>query len=257
MISPVIFNFNDYLKNPIADFCVSKYPSKTVYTLDDLQPEIQKLRHSKWAIENNLPSYVGDQLRLHLATLQDNFLYVDADCYVSDFSELISSKNCTEYIQASDIINNGTFFYSDKDCRFNKYYLDLYEKLPEKEMYLCNYQVFKKYPFELDINNHISGDMNLISIKSHHFTINKLYRFKRLHPDVDKIYLTRNPKIYSIPIVWQIEKCPSYVASNVWKGHEKWFFETNVGCISQDDMIRLFKEQMEYVFQRKITFKTV
>ena len=40
MASPVIFNFFDYLKNPIADFCVSNYESKTIYTLDDLLPEI-------------------------------------------------------------------------------------------------------------------------------------------------------------------------------------------------------------------------
>lgn len=126
MATPVIFNFYDYLKNPIADFCVSKYPSKTILTLDDVLSDIQKLRHSKWALENDKRSYIGDQLRLYLASKQDNFLYVDADCFIPDFTEILANKNCTDFIPEQGIINNGTFFYTDKNCEFNNYYLNLY-----------------------------------------------------------------------------------------------------------------------------------
>lgn len=110
MATPVIFNFFDYLKNPIADFCVSNYKSKMIYTIDDLLPEIQKLNHSRWALGKGCKSYIGDQLRLKLATENDDFFYADADVFIPNLSDITKHKNCTDFIPEQNIINNGTFF---------------------------------------------------------------------------------------------------------------------------------------------------
>lgn len=254
MIKPVIFNFFDYLKNPIADFCVSNYKQKTIYTLDDLIPEIQNLNHSKWALEKNYRSYIGDQLRLKMATETDDFFYVDADVFIPDVTEILAHKNCTDFILNGNIINNGTFFYTDKDCRFNSYYLDIYNNLPKAYYHFCNYSIFKKYPFELDLPNKKSGDMNLLdNNKTRHFLLNLFYRFAETHKDIDIIYYTKNPRMKK-PIIWQLEKCPTYVGAEQSRDWSVWYFETVYDFIPQDDMIRLFKEQMEYTFQRKLKF---
>lgn len=253
-MTPIIFNFFDYLKNPIADFCVSKYKSKEIYTLDDLLPEIEKIPHSKWALENEMYSYIGDALRLKLASERDNFFYVDADVYLPDLTIIEKNKNCTDYIPSMGIINNGTFFYSDKNCEFNQYYLDLYNRIPENEYKMCNYSLFQKYPFKLDIINKKSGDMNLLdSVKNRHFLLNLFYRFKKAYPNIDTIYYTKNKEIEE-GFVWQIEKCPKYVGAIILKKSCTWCFDTLCDFIPQDDMIRLFKEQMNYTYGRTLKF---
>lgn len=254
MTTPVIFNFYDYLKNPIANFCVSRYTSKTILTLDDLLPDIQKLRHSKWALENDQKSYIGDQLRLYLASQQNDFLYIDADCFIPSFTEIMANKNCTDFIREQEIINNGTFFYSDKNCEFNKYYLELYETIPEVDFKLCNYKLFNKYPFNQNFQGRKSGDMNLISIKPKHFLINTFYRFKDSHPDLTTIYYTLHNPIDKFPIIWQLEYCPPYISALITHKREIRFFETVYEYISQDDMIKLFKEQLEFTYQKKLKF---
>ena len=258
MVSPVIFDFYDYLKNPIADFCVSQYKSKTVYTLDDLLPEIQNLKHSKWALENDLRSYIGDQLRLKLATEKDDFLYIDADVYVPDMDIILSNKNCTDFVPGKNIINNGTFFYTDKDCRFNSFYLEIYDNLDVKDYRLCNYGVFKKYPFELDFKGRKSGDMKLLdNNNTKHFLINIFYRFLKKYGNVDTIYYTKKSNV-EMPYVWQIEQCYQYVAYRKYfknnQPNTTWYFETLYKYLSQDDLIRLFKEQLRFTFQKDLKF---
>ena len=257
MVTPVIFNFYDYLKNPIANFCVSKYPSKTILTLDDVLSDVQKLKHSKWALENNKRSYIGDQLRLYLASQNDDFLYADADCFIPDFTEILANKNCTDFVQELKIINNGTFFYTDKNCEFNRYYLDLYETIPESDFKLCNYKLFNKYPFKLNFQEKRSGDMNLISIEPRHFLINTFYRFRDKHPDLTTVYYTTHGSMEEHPLIWQLECCPPYVSELITSKMEIHFFETVYKHISQDDMIRLFKEQMEFTYQKKLKFVEV
>ena len=78
MLEFTLLNISNYIENPIANFCISKYEHKKIYTLDDVMPDIQKLKHSKYVLEHNCGmSLLGDQLRLYLASKQDNFLYVD------------------------------------------------------------------------------------------------------------------------------------------------------------------------------------
>ena len=257
MISPTIFNFNDYLKNPIADFCVSKYPNKTIYTLDNFTDLIQKLRYSKFALENNKRQSVGDQIRLYLATQQDDFLYLDADCYIPDFTEILANKNCTEFIPSVKKINNGTFFYTDKSCEFNKYYLNLYETVPEEDFWLSNSSFFKKYPFKQDFQNKKSGDMNLLdSVKLRHFYISLFYKFKKEYPNIDSIYYSFDNfnARGAYNMIWMFDRCPPNNQIIRIFGKEIWFFNTSCDFIPQDDIVRLFKEQMNYTYQKDLKF---
>lgn len=48
----VVFNYDDYLKNPVAEFCVAQLQNPTILTLDDIMPDIQKLHHARESYEN-------------------------------------------------------------------------------------------------------------------------------------------------------------------------------------------------------------
>lgn len=170
------FDFNDYLKNPIAQFCLRQNRQNlkqpvTVLSLEDCLPDIKKLKHSSRSLLNKRWSFIGDQLRLYYSLQYDNFLYLDSDVYIPDFTQILKQKNCTEITNSEScgkIINNGTFFHSDSSCRFNQYYFNIYEKegIPD---WMANYDLFKKYPFEYTETE--SGDMNLISPKVKHFLL--------------------------------------------------------------------------------------
>lgn len=246
-----IFNFNDYLKNPIADYCVSRYKYKTVYTLNDLLPIIQNLKHSKWALENNKLSFVGDQLRLYLAMQQDNFFYVDADCYFPDeeINKIQIFKNCTDYNYGK--INNGTFFKSDKNCKFNKYYFDLYNKINKEEYYYCNFDLFNKYPFE--IKEGYSGDMKLLKTNSRHFLISKFRNFQKRYPDIETIYYTRKEKIEKM-FYWKFIKEDLNCEIIHTRKKSAYIYNINYKYISEDDLIRLWKEQLNYTYQKQLKF---
>jgi len=263
-----LFNFYDYLKNPIADFCCSKYKSPKIYTLDDIQPFAKNLKHLQAALDGKMPpSYIGDQLRLYLSTLYDDFLYVDADCFIPEqcMKEILSHKNCTAYEKQGNWINNGTFFHSDHDCRFNHYYLDIYNQLSKKDSNLCNYNVYKKYPFELDLVNMKSGDMNLLELPVHHFYLSSFYFFRKSNPDIDTVYysLSSNPDAdiknnENYPkIFWQLINCPRHIYKRFMSNRIQYYYVADYKFIPLDDMVRLFKEQMNYTYQRKLKFVEV
>jgi hypothetical protein len=213
---------------------------------------IQKLKHSKWALENKEMSYIGDQLRLYLATLEDDFLYIDADCYIPDkeLQLILKYKNCTDYNKKSKYINNGTFFHSDKDCRFNKYYLELYNNISKKEYNCPNSIIFHKYPFE--IKGEYSGDMKLLENKARHFYLSNFYLFKKKYPNIEIVYYTKNNRDVTLPLFWKLENVADGFISLLNK--EVWFFETKNDYISQDDMIRLWKEQLNYIYKKRLKF---
>lgn len=251
-----LFNFNNYFDNPIVDFCVSQYKNKTVYTLDDLMPEIQKLKHSKWALEQNMLSFVGDELRLYLSTLENDFFYVDADVYLTDLPKILENKNCTDYISDKKFINNGTFFYSNKNCEFNNYYLDIYENvLPVESYNTINVEIFRQYPFHFSHENRKSGDMNLIENTAHHFLMSRYNLFKSKHPDIDKVFYTRNP-LKGLPgmTVWCLCEDRQLESVEVYKNYEVYKYNCNVDFMSQDDAVRLWKEQLNYTMGRKLKF---
>lgn len=266
-----VFNYNDYLKNPVAEFCVAQLPNPTILTLDDLMPDIMKLHHAKETYENlyknkngkSLPSFLGDQIRLYYSLQYDNYLYCDADVYMTkEMQETIwANKNCVYYGKKFHEINNGTFFCSDRGCKFNEYYFNLYETKDLKDM--SNVNIYFKYPYHLDFEKEKAGDMNLLNIPVKHFILSKMWHFKQCYdqsPKDDTIYYTNKSdfclQFINHPLVWQIGKCAEpiiiaykHITNN--KVNVK-AFQWNIveyEYIPQDVQFDLWKEQVKYTLQ--------
>ena len=125
--------------------CFEKQPRR-ILTEKDLLPYIMNLRHSKWAWENKLYNYVGDELRLYLASISDDFLYIDADVVVENIKDI--KMDCCPRNK-----NNGTYFRANKNTEWVKYYLDIYET--EEIGKATNMMVFDRYPYPIPLQNDI------------------------------------------------------------------------------------------------------
>lgn len=262
----VIFNYNDYLKNPVAEFCVSQLENPTILTLDDIMPDIQKLHHAResynncYILKNNkaLPSFIGDQIRLYYSLLYDNYFYCDADVYIpKEFIQKIwDSKNCIYYNEKLHEINNGTFFCSDTGCKFNQYYFDLYENKDLKDM--TNMNVYFTYPFHVDYEKKKAGDMNLLDIPVKHFILSRVFEFKKDYYNSDvgnTIYYTFKPtyELKSAPkrLMWQLGKNAAelhILAKH--NGYAKIYqWNTDFEFLPKDFQVELWKEQIRYTLQ--------
>lgn len=152
------FNFNNYLENnPIAQECVNSWkrvmPNAKIkiWTLDDVMDIVNKYKFSKLAYENNLGSYIGDTVRVHLATNTETFLYMDLDTFLlKDLTPLCEQyenfcvsfvKYDTEKKEFMPFINNGAIFWSTNYGKGAwQYLLDEYIKA-ENEIN-CKEQVY-------------------------------------------------------------------------------------------------------------------
>ena len=146
------FLFNGYENNPIVKKCIEIQP-RQILTLSDLLPIIKTLKHSRWAYENQLWSFVGDELRLYLASISDDFIYIDGDVTIENPEDI--KIDCVP-----PNLNNGTFFRANKNTEWVKYYLNLYET--EDIGSMVNYAVFRKWPFPMPTQDNI--------IYKHYFT---------------------------------------------------------------------------------------
>ena len=266
-----IFNYDNYLENPVAKFCVSQLPNPTIFTLDDLMPDIQKLHHARESFKNvyerkngfSQPSFIGDQIRLYYSLLYDNYLYCDADVYLSPEVQktIWENKNCVYYGEDVREINNGTFFCSDRGCEFNQYYFDLYENKDLKD--LTNVNVYFRYPYKLDYEKKKAGDMNLLNVPVKHFLLSRIMTFYKqyyLKSDLDnKIYFTKRPwhtvtKFNTPhPLVWQIGK-EANVVHYLWRAAvpdvKVFQWNTTFELLDEKFQEELWKEQMRYTLQK-------
>lgn len=144
-MNPITFIFNGYENNPIVKMCIEKQP-RHILTEKELLPIIQKLKHSKWAYENKKWSFVGDELRLYLASQSDDFLYIDADVVVENIEDI--KMNC-----CPPNLNNGTFFRANRNTEWVRYYLDIYEEQDVKAT--VNYRLFRQHPFFIPTQDNI------------------------------------------------------------------------------------------------------
>ena len=257
----ITFDFFNYCKNPIADFCISKNRDIKVYTLEDMMPYIQQLPHSKKCLELGIKNSIGDQLRLYLSTLEDDFLYVDADCFLPEGSieEIKKYKNCVYYNRRFDKIENGTFFHSDKDCKFNRFYLDRFTELGN-EPSIRKINVFKEYPYEKDIESLTSGDMKLLKPDIRHFFISNFYKFKNANPDISTVrysFGSVDRTQYVQGDFWILQDTLEDVYSISNKFGNIYFFNTTNPHISQVDLFNLWKEQINYVYGKEMQFEEI
>ncbi len=256
----VTFDFFDYCKNPIAEFCISKNKDIKVYTLEDMMPYIQQLPHSKKCLDLGVKISIGNQLRLYLSTLEDNFLYVDADCFLpeSSIEEIKKHKNCVYYNPRFDKIENGTFFHSDKDCEFNKFYLEKYNELGNEPIFR-RINIFKEYPYKVDRENLMSGDMKLLKPDIRHFFISNFYKFKNANPDISVVrYSFEDVRTQTAQgAFWQLQDDLSDIYSISNKVRSIYFFNTANPHIPQTDLFNLWKEQINYVYGKEMQFEQI
>lgn len=268
----VVFNYDNYLKNPVAEFCVSQLESPTILTLDDLMPDIQKLHHAKESYENvyikknqkSLPSFIGDQIRLYYSLKYDNYFYCDADVFITKEMQdkIWANKNCVYYSPEKHEINNGTFFCSDKGCEFNKYYFDLYENKDLKDM--TNVNVYFKYPYKVDYKNKKAGDMNLLDVPVKHFILSKMFLFKNFYNEKtnkpETIYYTYKKtldlKNTDKELVWQLGKEADeiHIVKKMMRNKfddviSIYQWNTAYEFIPEDVQFELWKEQIRYSLQ--------
>lgn len=255
----VTFNFFDYCKNPIAAYCISKNKDIKVYTLEDMMPYIEKLPHSKKCLDLGIKISIGNQLRLYLSTLEDNFLYVDADCFLPEesLSEIEKYDNCVYYNKKFDKIENGTFFHSNKDCEFNKFYLEKYNELGNQNGFK-KLNIFKEYPYKKDIEKMVSGDMKLIKPDIRHFFISNFYKFKNCNPDSSVIKYSFEPIAREMQgVFWQLQDTMEDIYNISTNNKSIFFFNTINPHISQTELFNLWKEQINYVYGKEMQFEMV
>ena len=240
----VSFNFFNYIENPLASFCAKQNKNLTIYSLEDMMPYIQDLPNSRACLKVGKKKSIGNQLRLYLSTLEDNFLYVDLDVFLPEesISEIEKYENCVYYNKSLKKIENGTFFHSNKNCRFNKFYLDKYSEFTSN---ILSPNIFGRYPYELDLKNLMSGDMNLIKPNIRHFYISNFYTFKSHNPNISIVKYTFNNNIID-------DICVSFNGtSNIY------YFNIEVPGLSKDTVFNLWKEQLNYVYQKELQFEEI
>ncbi len=262
----LILNYNNYLDNPIANYCISKLPSPTILTWDDIKADVEKLHHPK-EVMNNLKSgftrlsFLGDEIRLYYSLQYDNYLYCDADVYLPEKvqKKIWENKNCVAWDPFDNQINNGTFFCSDKNCKFNEYYFNLYET--SELANVTNTNVYKKFPYHVDFEKKIAGDMNLLSVPYRHFALSKIDDFKRIvGKNIDVVYYTFESDEKKIkdkePIyIWKmVDPRKNNTSCDIIYRKFIFIWDTVYEYISQDDMVRLWKDQLNYSFQKNLKF---
>lgn len=205
-MAPVIFNFNNYIeKNPVAQFCVEKYPEKTILTEKDLHDEIMSLKHSKWAYEKGLYNFVGDELRLYLSTISDDFTYVDGDCWVRNLEKLKMDSCCLE---KDGNINDGSYFRANKDTKWTKHWVDVYETEDIKDM--VNYTMHLKYPTEIQVQR----------LDYTHYYTSFFGRLKKRHPGSTLCYTMFHDR----------------AMKEIMMGHDVLWLNTRIGDIYYSNM---------------------
>lgn len=147
-----IFDFNEFSKkNPIVEACIERtkslFNNVHVYNEHELMGLIMKLPHSKYHFEKGHWSFVGDQLRLYLATQHENFLYVDADVYIKRLSNIKPNM-------IGEAGNEGTFFWKVGNNEFVNHYLQWYFDHPdcEKPNIFCHQDGF--FDMKVDRSTH-------------------------------------------------------------------------------------------------------
>ena len=132
---------NNYSKNPIVQEMLSKTKSYRILTMKDFADIIPYLKHTKWALENGKYNFAMDQLRLWLAT-QEDLCYRDLDSNWT-IDDIKPNAICLEN---DGNLNDGSFLITKKGCKWAQFYCDLYNKIPESDYSLVNYDIHKKYP---------------------------------------------------------------------------------------------------------------
>lgn len=256
MVNTTFFNFYDYLKNPIAEFC-AKQNSANILTLDDLYVYLDKLPYTQKMLEIDRKISVGNEFRLYLASISDEFFYQDLDCFIPNkiIEDIQTNGNCVAYHE-NKFIETGTFFHTYKNCKFINFYLEKYQEFV-KNNNLSRFNIFNAYPFEMHDN--YSGDMKLYKIDKNikHFFLSNFKKFQNENPDTNIIYYTYEPlkKYNSTKNVWVFNTSKENHIRKFSNNTNFWHYDTcNYPYIDQGTLEDLFKAQMNYLYQKDMKY---
>lgn len=170
-------DYNNFIeKNPIVQFNLDfvkniyKYDYRVLTLEKDLKDLVKHCPQCTWAIENNKPSFVFDQLRLLLGT-QEDLNYMDLDAHY----KIEGIKPNSICLEKDGQINNGSWAITRKDAAFNKHYYEMYNQHPE-DYDLVNYDFNRKHLITGSDTKFIQG------VEGQHYYTSFFGRLKKRHP---------------------------------------------------------------------------
>lgn len=169
--------YNDFIaKNPIVqwniDFVKNTYNYDVrVLTLEkDLKDMVKHCPQCQWALDNNKPSYVFDQLRLLLG-MEEDLNYMDLDAHY----KIENIKPNAICLEADGNVNNGSWAVTKKGANFCKHYYEMYNQHPE-DYGLVNYSFNARHMIK-------DSDTKLVyGVEGTHYYTSFFGRLKKRHP---------------------------------------------------------------------------
>ena len=114
MLEFTLLNISNYIENPIANFCISKYEHKKIYTLDDVMPDIQKLNTGSGSIsEDKLLCYAMYRGRGYTCTVYTDKPATQLNVSISQYENVILPQDDGKhlFITNLDLVNEDNIDY--------------------------------------------------------------------------------------------------------------------------------------------------
>ena len=114
MLEFTLLNISNYIENPIANFCISKYEHKKIYTLDDVMPDIQKLNAGSGSIsEDKLLCYAKYRGRGYTCTVYTDKPATQLNVSISQYESVILPQDDGKhlFITNLDLVNEDNIDY--------------------------------------------------------------------------------------------------------------------------------------------------
>jgi hypothetical protein len=263
-IDVVIINLNNYLSKPfirvITKHNLKELEGAKIHIIDNnnINEFIPKLKQARWVLDNNyIPSYLGDELRCYLATQYKNYLYLDADTFISRSYILKAANDPRELIIPGGYDNTfSTSLFFSKNYGENpirKIY-EAYESVTDvKDYYLCD-GVFVSKKFSLEERLSIIDKYTLKPAYNevHHIGYGKfLHYYHHILPNNPIIAYTNKTVDLSCPLldkyksIWVISNSVPYTyMKNI--DDKRVIYQLNSGSFNIDDFKKYFMLDVIY-----------
>lgn len=263
-IDVVILNLNNYLSKPfirvITKHNLKELEGARIHIIDNnnIKEFIPKLKQAKWVLDNNyISSYLGDELRLYLATQYKNYLYLDADIFISRNYILKAANDPRELIIPGGYDNTfSTSLFFSKNYGKNpiKKIYEEYEAVTDvKDYYLYDAAfVSKKLPLEDRLSIIDKYTLKPVHNEVHHIGYGKfLHYYHYILPNNPIIAYTNKTVDLSCPLldkykaIWVISNSVPYTyMKNI--DDKRVIYQLNSGSFNIDDFKKYFMLDVAY-----------
>lgn len=263
-IDVVIINLNNYLSKPfirvITKHNLNELEGAKIHIIDNnnINEFIPKLKQTKWVSDNKYyTSYLGDELRLYLATQYKNYLYLDADTFISRDYILKAANDPRELIIPGGYDNTfSTSLFFSKNYGNNpirKIY-EAYESITDvKDYYLYDAAfVSKKLSLEERLDIITKNTLKPLHNELHHIGYGKfLHYYHHILPNNPIVAYTDKNVDLSCPLldkynaIWVISNSVTYkYMKNI--DDKRVIYQLNSGPFNIDDFKKYFMLDVEY-----------